>query len=81
MTTNSALKQTLIAMATAALGMTGCGGDASTESAEAETTTGGEDAEASCGGHAAEASCGGAAAGAATPVSGGEASCGEGSCG
>ncbi len=89
---NSAFKHTLVAMATAALGMTGCGGDAATETADAEHTTGGTDTEASCGG---EASCG-AADGAAdgttdgttdttttttTTETDGEASCGEGSCG
>jgi hypothetical protein len=85
-TMNTALKHTLIAMATAALGFTaGC----SSESPEAEeSTAGGETAteascsgahEASCSG-ATEASCSGAAAeGAAEGAA--EASCGEGSCG
>ncbi len=82
---NSALKHTIIAMATAALSVTaGCKSDDGPEAAEA--TTGAETAaaveegaaEASCG----EGSCGGAkdaakdAAGDAA-----EASCGEGSCG
>ena len=74
---NSALKHTLIAMATAALGMTTTGCDKDAEAPEAsEATSGAEEAkEASCG---AEGKCGGdkdKAKGAA------EASCGEGSCG
>jgi hypothetical protein len=80
---NTALKHTIIAMATAALGLTaGC----SSESPEGEeSTTGGETAtEASCSGATeaetdtsgeGEASCAGAEGGE------GEASCGEGSCG
>ena len=48
---NSALKHTLVAMATAALGFSvGCGGGSEEPAAE-ETSTGGEEAtEASCGG-------------------------------
>ncbi len=87
---NSALKHTIIAMATAALSVTaGCKSDDGPEAAEA--TTGAETAaaveegaaEASCGeGSCGEGSCGGAkdaakdAAGDAA-----EASCGEGNCG
>lgn len=79
---NTALKHSIIAMATAALGFTaGC----SSESPEAEeSTTGGETAtEASCSGAAAgtEASCSGAAEGTTAAPESGEASCGEGSCG
>ena len=72
---NSALKHTIIAMATAALSVTaGCKSDEGPEAAEAtagaETAATEESAtEASCG----EGSCGGAKEG--------EASCGEGSCG
>jgi len=74
---NTALKHTIIAMATAALGFTaGC----SSESPEGEeSTTGGETAtEASCSG-ATEASCSGATEEPAAEEA--EASCGEGSCG
>ncbi|MCA9576980.1 MAG: hypothetical protein R3B40_13630 [Polyangiales bacterium] len=77
---NTALKHTIIAMATAALGFTaGC----SSESPEGEeSSTGGETAtEASCSG-ATEASCSGATEEPEASCSGeGEASCGEGSCG
>jgi len=78
---NSALKHTIIAMATAALSMTAaCKSDDGPEASEAtagaeaaatEATEGAAEgaAEASCG----EGSCGGAKEG--------EASCGEGSCG
>ena len=89
---NSAFKQTLVAMATAALGFSaGCGGDANVETAEAETAGGTEGGEASCAG---EGSCAGATTGDTTidepeidadeggeVEAGGEASCGEGSCG
>ena len=86
------VKNTLIAMATAALGLAGtaCGGDANVESAETDTTAT-EGGEASCGG---EGSCAGASTGDTTidepevsadeggeVEAGGEASCGEGSCG
>ena len=81
---NSALKHTLVAMATAALGFSvGCRGGSDEPAAE-ETSTGGEEAtEASCGGEAGgEHSCGGEATGGDTSTeSAGEASCGEGSCG
>ncbi len=75
---NSALKHTIIAMATAALGMatTGCKDSEAPEASEA--TAGAEAAgEASCSGDKAEGSCGG------EKKSGddSEASCGEGSCG
>ncbi|MBK6577224.1 MAG: hypothetical protein IPG17_13680 [Sandaracinaceae bacterium] len=72
---NTALKHTIIAMATAALGFTaGC----SSESPEGEeSTTGGETAtEASCSGAAEEP-----AAEPAAEEGAAEASCGEGSCG
>ncbi len=75
---NSALKHTIIAMATAALSVTaGCKSDAGPEASEA--TTGAETAaEASCG----EGSCGGAKKEAAEKAGdAAEASCGEGSCG
>ncbi len=75
---NSALKHTIIAMATAALSVTaGCKSDAGPEASEA--TTGAETAaEASCG----EGSCGGAKDDAAEKAGdAAEASCGEGSCG
>lgn len=80
--TSLSLKNTLVALATTALGVSGCAGDAPVESAESESTGGGE-AEASCGG---EASC----AASESPADGSnqteetteaEASCGEGSCG
>ena len=78
---NTALKHTIIAMATAALGFTaGC----SSESPEGEeSTTGGETAiEASgTGATETEASCSGATEGEASCSGEGEASCGEGSCG
>ena len=88
---NSAFKQTLVAMATAALGFTGaCGGEADVETADSESH-GTEGGEASCGG---EGSCGASTAdttveepemdaddGGAITTEGGEASCGEGSCG
>ena len=74
---NSALKHTMIAMATAALTMSaGCKSDdgpeasETTAGAEAAATTDEAKAEGSCG----EGSCGGA-------KEGGEGSCGEGSCG
>ena len=74
---NNALKHTIIAMATAAIGFTaGC----SSDSPEGEeSSTGGETAtEASCSGASSEeASCSGAEAG----DSEAEAACGEGSCG
>ncbi len=76
---NTALKHTIIAMATAALGFTaGCG----SESPEGEESTpGGETAtEASCSG-ATEASCSGATEEPAAEEGAAEASCGEGSCG
>ena len=72
---NTALKHTIIAMATAALGFTaGC----SSESPEGEeSTTGGETAtEASCSGAVEEP-----AAEPAAEEGAAEASCGEGSCG
>ncbi len=81
---NSATKQTLVAMATAALSMTGaCKSDAGPSATEA--TTGTEKAvhegamEASCG----EGSCGDAMKkkGDHSEASCGEGSCGEGSCG
>jgi uncharacterized low-complexity protein len=76
---NTALKHTIIAMATAALGVTaGCKSDAGPEASEA--TTGAETAaaaEASCG----EGSCGGAKDAAEEAGDAAEASCGEGSCG
>ena len=84
---NSALKHTLVAMATAALGFAGgCGGDAEVESAESESTGGAEATEASCGG---EGSCGATTGDTeiedteteTSADEGGEASCGEGSCG
>ena len=88
---NSAIKQTLVAMATAALGFTvACGGDAEVETAESESS-GTEGGEASCGG---EGSCGASTGdttvdepeidadeGGSVETGGGEASCGEGSCG
>ncbi len=85
---NTALKHTLVAMATAALGF--AGGCNKSESPEAtEASTGGEEAtEASCGG---EGSCGGSHEGTEGGMEEGaeasgeegasEASCGEGSCG
>ncbi len=74
---NSALKHTIIAMATAALSVTaGCKSDDGPEVSEA--TTGAETAaEASCG----EGSCGGAKDAAEKAGDAAEASCGEGSCG
>jgi len=91
---NSALKQTIIAMATAALSVTaGCKTDSGPTASEA--TTGSEKtstmaAEASCGegscsaakkGDASEASCGEGSCGADKKGDASEASCGEGSCG
>ena len=74
---NSALKHTIIAMATAALSMTAaCKSDDGPEASEATTgaeTAAPEAAEASCG----EGSCGEAA----KEGDAAEASCGEGSCG
>ncbi|MAQ16873.1 MAG: hypothetical protein CMN30_19030 [Sandaracinus sp.] len=84
-------KNTLVAMATAALGFTvACGGEAQVESAESDSS-GTEGGEASCGG---EGSCGAttgdttmdepemdADEGGSIDTTGGEASCGEGSCG
>ncbi len=75
---NSALKHTIIAMATAALSMTAaCKSDDGPEASEAttgaETAAPAEEAEASCG----EGSCGEAA----EEGDASEASCGEGSCG
>jgi uncharacterized low-complexity protein len=81
---NSALKHTIIAMATAALSVTaGCKSDDGPEASEG--TTGAEAAapepsttEASC----AEGSCGeGSCGNAKEKGDAGEASCGEGSCG
>ncbi|MGB5695575.1 MAG: hypothetical protein WBM46_07990 [Polyangiales bacterium] len=74
---NSALKQTIIAMATAALSMTAaCKSDSGPEATEA--TTGAEAAKAG----AAEASCGEGSCGEAKKAGdAAEASCGEGSCG
>jgi uncharacterized low-complexity protein len=75
---NSALKHTIIAMATAALSMTGaCKSDDGPEASEA--TTG---AEAPAAEEAAEASCGEGSCGEAKEEGdASEASCGEGSCG
>ena len=80
---NSALKHTIIAMATAALSMTAaCKSDDGPEASEA--TTGAEAAAASGetavddADAAAEASCG---EGSCSGAKEGEASCGEGSCG
>jgi len=72
---NSALKHTIIAMATAALSVTAaCKSDDGPEAAE--STTGAETAA------AAEASCGeGSCSGAMKEGQAAEASCGEGSCG
>ncbi|MFK8000677.1 MAG: hypothetical protein AB8H86_13840 [Polyangiales bacterium] len=81
--TSLSLKNTLVALATASLGVAGCAGDAPVESSEAESTGGGE-AEASCGG---EASCSGTSESQADSsneteeTTEAEASCGEGSCG
>jgi uncharacterized low-complexity protein len=74
---NSALKHTIIAMATAALSMTAaCKSDDGPEASEA--TTGAETAAPA----AAEASCGEGSCGeAAKEGDAAEASCGEGSCG
>jgi len=76
---NSALKHTIIAMATAALSMTAaCKSDDGPEASEA--TTGAETAPAEEG--AAEASCGEGSCGEAKEEGDtSEASCGEGSCG
>lgn len=74
---NSALKHTIVAMATAALSMTGaCKSDDGPSASE--TTAGSEMA-----GHegAAEASCGEGSCGADKKGDASEASCGEGSCG
>lgn len=74
---NSALKHTIIAMATAALSMTAaCKSDDGPEASEA--TTGAEAAAEAPAEDAAEASCGEGSCGGAKD---GEASCGEGSCG
>ncbi|MEM7434304.1 MAG: hypothetical protein AAF436_04060 [Myxococcota bacterium] len=78
---NSALKHTIVAMATAALSMTAaCKSDAGPSASEAsagmEKTHEGA-AEASCG----EGSCSGAKDGDHSEGSCGEGSCGEGSCG
>ncbi|HET6415691.1 MAG TPA: hypothetical protein VFG22_05305 [Polyangiales bacterium] len=77
---NSALKHTIIAMATAALSVTAaCKSDDGPEAAE--STTGAETAAAAEAG-AAEASCGeGSCSGAMKEGQAAEASCGEGSCG
>ena len=87
-------KNTLIAMATAALGLAGtaCGGDVEVE--EADSTTTHEGGEASCGATGGGATGGEGSCGASTGDTdiedtereteadeGGEASCGEGSCG
>ncbi len=75
---NSALKHTIIAMATAALSVTaGCKSDAGPEATEATTGAETAAAEASCG----EGSCGGAKDAAEEAGDAAEASCGEGSCG
>ena len=77
---NSALKKTLVAMATAALGLTGgCAGDPA--AAEGEGSEGGEATEhscgaGSCGGEEAEASCGGEEASCGGEEAAEEASCG-----
>jgi len=71
---NSALKKTLVAMATAALGLTGgCAGEP--EAAAAEASEGGEATEHSCG----AGSCGGDHA--AEEAAGEEAAAEEASCG
>jgi uncharacterized low-complexity protein len=79
---NSALKHTIIAMATAALSMTAaCKSDDGPEASEATTGAEAAAAEAPAEGAAegaAEASCGEGSCGGAKE---GEASCGEGSCG
>ncbi|MDH3727035.1 MAG: hypothetical protein OER77_05855 [Myxococcales bacterium] len=75
---NSALKYTIVAMATAALSMTGaCKSDDGPSASE--VTAGAEEAAATEG--AAEASCGEGSCGAEKKGEGSEASCGEGSCG
>lgn len=72
---NPLLKQTIIAMATAALSMTAaCKSDAGPSATEA--TTGSENMTAG----AAEASCGEGSCGAEKKGDAAEASCGEGSC-
>lgn len=84
---DKAMKNTLVAMATTALGVAGAGCGDEGESPEAapaaEATTGGEAHEASCGagscgGEMKGEETGGAAMGAEEAP---EASCGEGSCG
>lgn len=75
---NSALKHTIVAMATAALSMTAaCKSDDGPSTSE--VTAGAEEAAATEG--AAEASCGEGSCGAEKKGEGSEASCGEGSCG
>jgi len=75
---NSALKHTIIAMATAALSVTaGCKSDDGPEASEATTGAETAAAEASCG----EGSCSGAKDAAKEAGDAAEASCGEGSCG
>ena len=78
---NSALKHTIIAMATAALSMTAaCKSDDGPEASEA--TTGAETAAPAEAEAEAEASCGEGSCGeAAKEGDAAEASCGEGSCG
>ncbi len=81
---NTALKHTLIAMATAALGVTaGCKSDSGPEASEA--TAGAEMAAETAKEHSAEGSCGegscGGAKGDEMKEGATEASCGEGSCG
>lgn len=80
---NTALKHTLIAMATAALSVTaGCKSDSGPEASEA---TAGAEAAQTAKEHSAEGSCGegscGAAEGEKMKEGASEASCGEGSCG
>jgi hypothetical protein len=78
---NSAMKNTLIAMAVTAFGV--AAGCSDSESAEAtEASTGGETAsEASCGAEAPAEGEAAPAEGAEGGAEGGEGSCGEGSCG
>lgn len=78
---NSALKHTIIAMATAALSVTaGCKSD---DGPEASETTAGSEAAAATQAEAAEGSCGEGSCGEKHQEKGdaSEASCGEGSCG
>ncbi len=78
-------KNTLVAMATAALGFTvACGGEANVESAESDSS-GTEGGEASCGATTGDTTMDepemDADEGGSIDTTGGEASCGEGSCG